>query len=197
MADETVDLDEKRKARGKPGAKKGRQVGSAVGPITGATQIGLTERESRALSLRLAGATLQQVADEVGWSSPQVAHEAILRSLRTILPQETRDEARRLELARLDRLELAHWPGALDATDGGESEKHGRIVLQCIQLRSKLLGLEAPVEVDVKVRHGEPVRVELFELLDAKTLAALKPFQDEMVRLSEMRAGAVEGQATD
>jgi hypothetical protein len=172
MPDEPVDLNEKRAAKRKTGPKRGRQVGSVLGPITGAEEITVKERDAQALQLRMAGATLQQVADQVGYTSPASAHRSILRSLSTLIPQETRDEARKMELARLDRLEMAHWPGALDAS-GERSERHARVVLQCVAMRAKLLGLEAPVQLDVKVRHGEAVRVELFELLDASTLAAL------------------------
>jgi hypothetical protein len=43
--------------------------------------------------------------------------------------------------------------------------------------------------MDVHPRAGELVRVELLDLLDKETLASVKPMRDEMVRLSELRAG--------
>jgi hypothetical protein len=134
----------------------------------------------------VAGASLSTIAERVGYSHPSGAHQAIMAGLREILPEQERSDARRLELAKLDRLEMAAWPQALAGDD-----RAAATILRCVQMRAKLLGLEAPAQLDVRVREGEMVRVEILDVLNDETLAALKPFQEEMVRLSEQRAGAI------
>jgi hypothetical protein len=73
------------------------------------------------LSLRVAGATLQQIADTPTsaddptplYTSKQRAHEAVQTALREI-QKENRGQAenlRALELARLDSMQVALWPG--------------------------------------------------------------------------------------
>lgn len=75
------------------------------------------ERVALALQLRRDGATFDQVAAHIGpdgrrlYSSKQAAARAVLRELRRI-PKEQADEARALELGRLDALHRAVWPEA-------------------------------------------------------------------------------------
>lgn len=187
MANTTDELDAQRRKRG---AKPGRKRGSALGPITGPKEIEARQRQAQALELRKGGATLQQVADAVGYGDASHAHRAVMAALATVLPDSTRDEARRLELARLDGLILAHWPAARGSEV--DFDKHARIVLQAIGMRSKLLGLDAPTAVDVRIREGELVHVEILDLLSKEALDGLRPFQDEMVRLSELKSGAID-----
>lgn len=175
----------------RPGPKKGRKETSTAGSESGSKAIVRASRDAKALSLRLSGANLQQVADECGFATPSGARQSIMRSLRTILPDETRAEARMRELATLDRLQMHHMPKALAGDD-----KAATIVLRCVKMRVDILGLAAPTEIDMRVREGEPVKVEILELLNRDTLEALKPFQDEMVRLSELRAGAIDVEPT-
>lgn len=191
MPDDPKDELSARRGRRQPGTKKGRKHTGAVGPVSGMKAIQAAERQAKALQLRQAGANLTQIAAEVGYATPSGAHQAIMAGLRTILPEKTRAEARKMEIARLDRLMMAHWTQALNGDKDSST-----IVLRCISLRSELEGTRAPTELDVRVREGEPVRVEILELLNAETLAALKPFQDDMVRLSELRAGAIEVEPT-
>lgn len=192
MTEPTNDELAARRAGKKPGTKPGRKESSAAGSTTGAKALEVARKQREAVQLRIAGASLQQIADRVGYAHPSGAHQAITRALAEMLPDSTRAEARRLELARLDRLEMNAWPRAL-----GGDEKAEATILRCIGMRAKLQGLEAAVEVDLRVREGDPVRVEILELLNDETLAALKPFQDEMVRLSELRAGAIDVTATE
>lgn len=177
--------------RQKPGTTRGRKPGSVIGPTTGQKEIVARQRQAKAIQLRVAGASLAVVAKECGYADPSGAHQAIVAGLREILPDQDRSDARRLELAKLDRLEMAAWPLALRGDD-----RAAATILRCVQTRAKLLGLEAPAQIDLRVREGEMVRVEILEVLNDETLAALKPLQEEMVRLSEMRANAIDVQAT-
>lgn len=188
MPDQPPDeLAAKRKGRSKPGPKRGRKAGSTPGATTSDKAIAAARKESEAVQLRLAGASLAQIAARVGYADPSGAHRAITRALRAMLPEQERADARRLEIAKLDRLEMAAWPHAL-----GGDDRAAATILRCIGMRAKLQGLEAPAVLDVRLREGEPVRVEILDVLNDETLAALKPFQDEMVRLSEIRANAID-----
>jgi hypothetical protein len=180
-----------RRAKKKPGVKPGRNARSGPGPTTGTKEIEAQRKSSQAVQLRIAGASLVQIAERLGYADASGAHRAITRALKAMLPEEDRQTARRLELARLDRLEMAAWPHAL----AGDQAASGTII-RCVGMRAKLLGLEAPAVVDVRVREGEMIRVEILEVLNDQTLEALRPFQEEMVRLSEMRHNAIDAQAT-
>lgn len=183
-----------RRQKQKPGNKRGRKAGTVVGPISGAREIETRRRQSEAVQLRIAGVSLAQIAERVGYANASGAHQAIMSALRQTLPDQERDDARRLELAKLDRLEMSAWNRALG---GVEPDKAATTILRCVAMRSKLLGLEAAQQVDVRVREGEMVRVEILELLNDETLERLRPFQEEMVRLSELRAGAIDVAASD
>src|ERR1700722_6466326 len=60
-------------------------------------------RDAEAAALRARGRTFQQIADELGFASRAKAYEAVQRAFAAI-PSEQVEEARRLDLERLDRL---------------------------------------------------------------------------------------------
>lgn len=186
------ELAAKRAARKKPGTKKGRKENQPQGSTSGPRAIKTAEREAQAVELRLAGVSLTQIAKSVGYTDASSARKAIMRVLSEMLPEETRQEARQRELATLDRLQAAHFGPAMVGDD-----KSARIVLSCVKGRRELLGLDAPVQLDVRVREGELVTVEFLDVLNDETLAALAPLQEEMVRLSELRAGVIDVEAEE
>lgn len=183
------ELAKRRLERKPPGNKPGRGSG-VVGAVTSKRMVEARERQAQAIQLRIAGANLTQIAQRLGYKNPSGAHQAIMAALRDMLPEQDRADARRLELAKLDRLEMSAWNRALG--DGEDADKAAYTILRCIGQRSKLLGLEAPAAVDVRVREGELVHVEILDVLNEQTLEALRPFQEEMVRLSRLRAGAID-----
>lgn len=183
------ELARRRATHKKTGPKPGRR-GGAVGPVSGARAATVKQRQAQAVQLRIAGANLTQIAERVGYANASGAHQAIMAALRDMLPEQERADARRLELAKLDRLEMSAWNRALG--DSEDADKAATTILRCINTRAKLLGLEAAQQVDVRVREGELVHVEILEVLNDQTLEALRPFQEEMVRLSRLRAGAIE-----
>lgn len=184
-----------RRGGAKPGTKPGRKAGTPAGPLSSDLAIERRRRQAEAVQLRIAGASLAVIAERVGYADPSGAQKAIMSALRQMLPEQERDDARRLEIAKLDRLEMAAWTRAL--AGGEDADKAASTILRCVGMRAKLLGLEAPQALDVRVREGEMVRVEILDLLNDQTLEALRPFQEEMVRLSEMRAGAIDVTASD
>ena len=69
------------------------------------------ERTRKALGMRMAGATYQEIADVLGVHRTTVQGD-IHRALAEI-PASEADELRRMEVARLDRLQRAVWTTAL------------------------------------------------------------------------------------
>jgi hypothetical protein len=93
------------------------------------------ERKRRALELRRAGASYEQIADQIGYANRGGAHKAVTSALKTAV-QEQADELRTLECERLDRLLLAVWKAAID----GDLKAIDR-ALRIQEQRARLLGL--------------------------------------------------------
>lgn len=129
----------------------------------GKTRPNVVEKRRQSLELRKAGATFDAIARQVGYSSPASAYKAVLQALRDTC-QEPADDVRRLELERLDRLMLAHWPAAIgsltDPANPGQklpaSQDAAELVLKITDRRAKLLGLDQLSETDLA-----PPKVEI------------------------------------
>lgn len=127
------------------------------------------DREKRALALRLAGATYEQIASELHISLG-AAHKAVQSVLDRTRQQcsEQADELRQLEVARLDRmlllLESQIRTGHLGAIDRA---------LRIQERRAKLLGLDAPVRQEVAGFGGKRLTVDVQELSDEQIDAEL------------------------
>jgi hypothetical protein len=67
------------------------------------------ERRARALSLRMSGATYDQVAEAVGYSSASSARRAVMDEIAK-LPRETASELRQMQYARLMQMYLVVQP---------------------------------------------------------------------------------------
>jgi hypothetical protein len=98
--------------------------------------------------MALAGANYEQIAKACGYRHRQSAMRAVREAIQEWAPIDPADAAalRDRELARLDRLQTAHWTNALrgdiPATD---------IVLKIMTRRARLLGLDAAVKVEATV----------------------------------------------
>lgn len=210
MPDDGDNVVTLRPADSKPGGtKRGKRAGSAVGPASGAKALTAEQKTARAVELRLRNYTLQRIADEVGYADPSGAWHAIMRGLAAELPEAQRDQLRRIEIAKLNALEEAHQPaatlGEILRDDAGDplydseghvlryrpDEKAARIVLSCIDRRSKLLGLDAPQQVTLSTREGEPVEVNVTHSLDAAFVQAAELVRSRIVQQSIERAGDV------
>lgn len=112
------------------------------GPLTPPEKKALAERRKRALDLRIAGATLAEIAEAHGVSI-STTHEDIRRCLSDI-PKASADELRKQEIARLDKLQNACWQDAIH----GDLSAIDR-ALKVIDRRAKMLGLDAPQQVEV------------------------------------------------
>jgi hypothetical protein len=105
-------------------------------------------RRRKALDYRIAGATYQQIADQLGYSGREGAFRAVDSALRDI-PRESADRLRALELDRLDKMQatLAKQvsEGHLGAVDRW---------LKIMEHRAKLIGIYAPEKQQVSVSGG-------------------------------------------
>lgn len=109
--------------------------------ITRAGKVTVAERRARAIKLRLAGATLQSIADALGYRGGRSAVSIdIRRALNQALAEQNRnaDALRMEELMRLDEIQKGLWR---DGTRGDVDA--ARTLLQISSHRSKLLGLFA------------------------------------------------------
>ena len=99
-------------------------------------------RELAALDLRLSGASYRRIGAQLG-----VSHVQAFRDVQRVLREFVAEPASALrgqELARLDRLMLTHWPAAIEG-----NHKATAVVLQIMDRRIRLLGLDAPHRIDI------------------------------------------------
>lgn len=128
-------------------------------------------RRVQALDLRLAGATYRDISSRLGVTVAQ-SYKDVQQALRDYC-QDTAEEVRDQELARLDRLMLAHWQRALNG-----DHKSTATVLSIMDRRAKILGLDAPAKVDITMYIRQKALEE-----------GLDP--DEAVRAAEQIAAGV------
>lgn len=103
----------------------------------------LAMRETRAVEMRKAGATYDQIADALDCTR-STAYRTVMRALARNQSEEV-EEFRMIEGARLDRLQMAVWNRAVSG-----SESAINTVLRIMDRRARLFGLDAPSKVDVR-----------------------------------------------
>ena len=118
------------------------------------------QRQLKALELRLAGCSYEQIAREVGYASRSGAHKSVESALRQSL-REPADELRAISAERLDRVTLAVWraanAGDLRAID---------VLLRIEARRARLLGYDAPLRGEISGPEGKPLALDLKGLSD-------------------------------
>jgi hypothetical protein len=95
-------------------------------------------RRARAVELRTAGLTYDQIATDLGYSSRGTVYRIVSQALRAQTAQAV-GELRSLEVERLDRLQLVVWQRAMDGHIPSVHE-----AARCIMARCRLLGLDGP-----------------------------------------------------
>jgi hypothetical protein len=101
------------------------------------------KRDARVFELRIQGFTFEQIASEVGYQGASGAWQAYQRVKESHI-FESVEEARQLELMRLDEMQFAIWDRAINGELSALS-----CVLKIMDRRAKLLGLDKPEKVDV------------------------------------------------
>lgn len=115
----------------------------------------------RIFEMKLAGATFRQIGEQLNVSHV-TARKHYMRALaeRTAHIDEMKDKHVTVELERLDKLILAHWPNR-------DKPSHAGIILRCMSTKAQLLGLNAPTKVEHKgtvvVESGDERRKRILE----------------------------------
>ncbi len=104
-------------------------------------------RETKAMELRLSGASFAAIGNALGITE-EGARKAVLRALQRSAKQResAADVLRPLEMARLDALQLALWKRAREGHEGAVDR-----VLRIMAHRAQLAGLSAPTHTKVEV----------------------------------------------
>jgi hypothetical protein len=107
-----------------------------------AKMIATREKGLKAIELRKAGASFEQIGKTLGMTR-QNAHALVKREheLLKAVCQESVAELRQMELARLDEIQLKLW-------DKRGDPRAADTLLRLFERRSKLMGLDAPVKID-------------------------------------------------
>lgn len=100
-------------------------------------------RRVKAVTMRLAGMTYEQVAEQAGYSDKSAARQTVMRALERVEQQRV-DDLRALENARLDRAQAAIWPKVI----GGDIKAVDSF-LRLSARRARMNGLDAPVSVTI------------------------------------------------
>lgn len=143
-----------------------------MGRPTKAQSVLIAQRRAKAVEMRIAGASFQQIADELGYNSRGAACQDVTRALEAAIAEQTRasEVYREEELQRLDMLLAEAWRVMkrhhavvsngkvvkVDTKDGAEETllDDGPVlaaidrVLKIQERRAKLLGLDAPTKVE-------------------------------------------------
>lgn len=120
-------------------------------PETSADKLKKKERAIQALELRKAGASFAVIADQVGFADESGARKAV-KALMDKREYEAVDEARKMELERLDRMMLGNGKSGLyNMAVQGNFGAIDRMI-KITEQRAKLLGLYMPAKQDLNIR---------------------------------------------
>lgn len=130
------------------------------------------KRDHEAAEKRAQGWSFQRIADELRFASKGHARDAVLRAYADI-PSEATEEARRLDLERIDRLIEKAWEIMLR---DHVTVSQGRVV-------GKLIGWQRDDDGEI-LRDGEGAPIGLYEdvLDDGPALAAVKEIRSLLER---------------
>ena len=99
------------------------------------------ERQVKALELRKAGVSYEDIAKALGWAHKSGAFMAVRRQI-AMVRREPAEALITLEAERLDKLLMSVWKQAVNGNFGAVDR-----VLKIMERRAKLLGLDAPTKI--------------------------------------------------
>jgi hypothetical protein len=173
------------------------------------------QKRARALELRKAGATFEQIAQQVGYSGRSKAYEAVQKALRDVTIDDA-EEVLALELQRLDAMQMGLWGKArvgdvqavnallrimdrrakylglddyesrMAAVAEQQVQVNQQLAGQIIQLMEAVLGeLQLPPEQDARARGVVVQQIERLQLIASPPPAGLDPDDGEDDELEE------------
>ena len=106
-------------------------------------------RGQQAIKLRQAGATLEDIARQLGFKGAAGAYKSVMRELGATAQDhgEGTEAVRQLELQRLDQMQFPLWPQVLSGDVQATTT-----ALRIQERRAALLGLDAPKQIEARVR---------------------------------------------
>jgi len=106
-------------------------------------------RGQQAVKLRMAGATLGDIAKQLGFKSDAGAYKSVMRELEATAHDTTEgtEAVRQLELKRLDQMQFPLWASVLSGDIPATTT-----ALRIQERRAALLGLDAPKQLEARVR---------------------------------------------
>jgi len=106
-------------------------------------------RGQQAIKLRQAGATLEDIARQLGFKGAAGAYKSVMRELGATAQDhsEGTEAVRQLELQRLDQMQFPLWPQVL----AGDVQAT-TTALRIQERRASLLGLDAPKQIEARIR---------------------------------------------
>ena len=106
-------------------------------------------RGQQAIKLRQAGATLEDIAKQLGFKGAAGAYKSVMRELSATSQDhgEGTEAVRQLELQRLDQMQFPLWPQVL----AGDVQAT-TTALRIQERRAALLGLDAPKQIEARIR---------------------------------------------
>jgi len=110
-------------------------------------------RRVRAVELKAAGLTYDQIAAELGYANRGTVYRLVSDALKA-QTVEAVDQLRSLEVERLDRLQFGVWQKAMDG-----DVPSPRLAIRVIMARCHLLGLDGPSMGDVDASKPRTVVV--------------------------------------
>lgn len=142
-----------------------------------ATRAAVATRRARLIQLKLKGVPYEEIAVELGYATDEsdgvsTARKDFTRACRAAseLEQEAADTWRETERQRYDAIQAAYWDDAMEG-----NAKAAEIVIVCIRERRKLLGVDAPIQVDATITEVTQQDIALQEMIaEAKARNALR-----------------------
>ncbi len=134
------------------------------------------KRDHKAAELRGQGYSFQRIADELGFASKGHAHEAVMRAYADI-PSEETEQAKRLDLERIDRLIEKAWQIMLR---DHVTVSQGRVV-------GKVVGVERDESgTPLLNAEGNPILIYEDILDDGPALAAIREIRGLLERRAKI-----------
>ena len=125
---------------------------------TSPRRIKAVQRQKQALTLRLSGASFEQIAVALGYASKAGAYMSVMAGLAKV-PEPEAKAYRKLNLERLNRGRLGYWRN-LEKGDPRSVE----LEIKTQERETRYLGLDAPIRAEITGKDGGPVLISLAEL---------------------------------
>lgn len=145
-------------------------------------RVNAAEKRRRAVELRKAGATFDEIAAAPGpdgkplYASKGTAYKAVEQALREAVREPAR-ELIELEVQRLDLLLRAIWPAVVRGHLGAVDR-----ALRVAERRARLLGLDGPQVVQHSGPDGGPIPIDVSGMTEAEKQARLQQLVAEAQR---------------